>query len=77
MPSSAIRSMIGRGHAAPLPSAIGTEVTVAGIVGHDEENVGLVLSQRQARDYGQQECGQYYCKQWFILFHLDLQVDVS
>ena len=32
---------VRRRHAAPLAAAVGTEVAVAGVVGHDEEDVGL------------------------------------
>ena len=33
---------VGRGHAAPLAAAVGAEVAVAGVVGHDQDDVGLL-----------------------------------
>ncbi len=52
---------VGGGHAAPHAAAVGSEVTVAGIVRHDEEDVGFLVrrlsrvgGEEQRRRAGQQ-----------------------
>ncbi len=45
---------VGRRHAAPLAAAIGPEVAVAGVVGHDEQDVGLAVLRRGAADAREQ-----------------------
>ena len=37
---------VRRRHAAPLPAAIGAEIAVTGIVGHQQDDVGLLLRRR-------------------------------
>ncbi len=67
----------GRGHSAPFAASIGTEVPIAGVVRHDQQDVRLRRGEGEAREEGQQECNERCGQPRLTSVHLDLQVGVS
>ena len=49
MPSFASRSMLGVGMPRPIAAAIGPEIAVAGVVGDDHDDVGLLRRRGRLR----------------------------
>ena len=49
---------VGCGHAASFAAAVDAEITPTGVVGDDQENVGLRRCEGKARGDGHQECDQ-------------------